>query len=137
MKLARANADATNIGKALMMFYSQYGEYPISQNGEGNVDAYFDMTTGDPWLKTATCTDSSNCPHLSKIYKSNYKTDYFASQTGYYVYLSDADGNGKIGCGEVYLNDYSGAGGGYGYKRILCQDCDCTLNDQPFRTVKY
>ncbi|MBU2540251.1 type II secretion system GspH family protein [Patescibacteria group bacterium] len=152
-KIARANQDVKSIEKALILFYTQYGDYPYNPNihiWDGTPDGCDTCISqfyssqeedgiGDPWLKVGSCTTHDNCPNLSEFYKSDWvghNADYFVKNGFYYGYLWDNNGDGKIGCGIVAILDSDW--NWYGQKYILCQDCPCGTNyyvDSPFQTT--
>jgi prepilin-type N-terminal cleavage/methylation domain-containing protein len=125
-KIARANEDANNIQKALIMFYGEYGDYPylpISNCPAPYCSAEY-SNGSDSYLTINTVNH-----FISEFYKIP-SADYFVTGGYYYVNLFDNDGDGKIGCGGVYLVDGSST---YGNKPILCQDCDCSSIGEPFQ----
>ena len=124
VKVTRALADAQNIGKALVAFYAQYGDYPYHVDttvadyepcpAPGCSIAFVGTRTGgtDPYL--------GDDQHLSGFYNSEYNADYFIDGGFYDIYLYDNGSDSKIGCGYVNIENNSGY---YGTKYILCQDC--------------
>lgn len=136
-KIARANIDVKNIEKALILFDLQYGDYPYLPRGYSGWTYFYSSIQGgpgDPYL-----TVGGIDKYLSEFYKSDwvgYNANYFIKNGFYEVYLWDSDGDGKIGCGDVDL--YDSNWNYYGYKYILCQDCNyCGVNELPFRTTRY
>lgn len=137
-KVARANADVSNLAKALELFNAQYGDYPWGYYGYPDWLEFFPTIAGgegDPFL-----TVNGQDHHLSEVYKQDwngYNASYFVQNGYYYIYLYDNDWDGKIGCGYAVL--YDNSWNFYGYKYILCQDCDyCQYNnDYPFQATTY
>jgi len=138
---ARAASDAKNIETALIAFYGQYGDYPYEPEGDtSSVEIYSTIVGGygEPYL-----TISGTKHYLSEFYKldwTGYNANYF-NQTGWYdVLLADSNGDGKIDCGVVSLDD---ANSFYGEKFILSGDCSgyssCPSGpgNCPFRTNSY
>jgi hypothetical protein len=137
----KANVDVKNIEKSLILFSAQYGDFPWGQadwgcSGGSWCETEFYSSSqggeGDPWL---IVNDPAH--HLSNFYKSDwtgYNASYFVNNGFYYVELWDDNGDGKIGCGYVALYDSNWYC--YGYKYILCQDCNyCGMYDQQFQTT--
>jgi len=141
-KIARANVDASNIGKALTLFYAEYGDYPYSQGDNGcstnepDCYAYADPTTGEPYL-----TVGGEDYYLSEFYKSDwdgFNAGYFCPTCFFGIYMSDTDpsgqgsGDGKIGCIEIYIYDADFTE--YGKKISDKRDCP-DMQDVPFDFV--
>jgi len=138
-KVARANTDAKNIEKALLAFYSKYGDYPSNWDDcypeWGWCYKYISAGGGDPYLDTVSPTG-----YLSEFYKMAYDTvynaKYFFPTAKYEITIYDSDYDGKIDCGYVSLYDdfYW-----YGQKGIICgPNCyECQYNDYPFQTTYY
>ncbi len=137
-KIARANVDASNIGKALTLFYTTYGVYPYNDFYDCGPDYCYAIIApgGGP-------VQDAEGHKLSEFYNldldSSSSANYFAPGTYYYIGLDDWDGDGIIGCGYIWLN--SSSGDWYGEKFILCQDCQeyCRDygDDYPFQTEAY
>jgi prepilin-type N-terminal cleavage/methylation domain-containing protein len=140
-KEARANTEAKNIEKALLAFYSKYGDYPCNSCWEWEWGwgpwKYIYPGNGNPYLDTVSPT-----AYLFEFYKVDYDSPYnaiYLSPTARYdVNLSDSNGDGKIDCGYIYLYDdfYF-----YGQKGIICADTNCLEclpeNQYPFQATPY
>jgi len=136
-KLARANADVTNIEKGLLMFKSQYGDYPYLPWGDEFWTQFYSSNLniggpGDPYLTV------NGDRYLSEFYKSDwtgYNANFFKQNGFYYVELFDEDEDGKIGCGYIAIYDQDW--NDYGRRYIICQDCDYCNDDHnvPFQTT--
>jgi len=133
-KLTRANAEVSSIGEALAMFYAEYGDYPGPCYEPGC--AIEVSTTG--WVAQDLYLTVNGVDHyLSEFYKLP-SADYFAPGGYYDIFVSDNDGDGKIGCVKVMLRNFVIDIGEktYGWKTIICQDCSCTDNNT-FRMEPY
>jgi prepilin-type N-terminal cleavage/methylation domain-containing protein len=134
-KVTRAVTDVANIAKALEVFKATYGGYPTGNYCpeppcifQWRTTAYYDGP-GDPWLKTDSCNGSSDCPHLSEFYKSDwvgYNGDYFRKDAFYSIDLF-VDNDGTVGCGAVNLQDSSTI---MGWKFFLRQGCPNAQDSQ-------
>ena len=138
VKIARANVDAKNIEKALLIFDIQYGDYPWSYYGHPNWTYFYSSDAGGPGEPFLNVDGQPK--YLSEVYKQDwvgYNADYFVKNGFFYVYLWDNSGDGKIGCGVIEL--FAKYWYFYGFKYILCQDCDyCGGSyEYPFRTTSY
>jgi prepilin-type N-terminal cleavage/methylation domain-containing protein len=124
-KNSRFITDAKNIEKALLSFYVQYDNYPISQADYGDATEFYSSApefggTGEPYL-----TVNGTNHYLSEFYKSDwsgYNAAYLVPRATLYTYLCDDTGDSKIDCGVVipYDSNYI-----YGAKFIIKPYCAC------------
>jgi prepilin-type N-terminal cleavage/methylation domain-containing protein len=137
-KVARANTDAKNIEKALLAFYSKYGDYPCNFCWEWEIGygyKYLYPGTGNPYLDTVSPT-----AYLSEFHKLDWTNSpnatYFSPSASYNVSLYDSNWTGKINCGSVDIYDDYGY---HGRKGIICgQGCyECEHDDYPFQIIPY
>jgi prepilin-type N-terminal cleavage/methylation domain-containing protein len=137
-KLARVNTEVKNIEKALLSFYSKYGQYPSNDGW---------LCEWGPWCSINSGGDDptdGNSHFLSEFYKfdwtNQYTTHYFIPNTFYSVNLEDTDDDGKINCGYVTIMDDSWFFM-YGQKGIICDNTDCWQclpeNQYPFQTTSW
>jgi len=127
-KVVRANTEVKNIENAFIMFYAKYGNYPQYEGTAGY--AVYNIWN-DPL--TMYFTAGGTPKYISEFLKIDLggsDANYFAPNGFYYIQLWDADGDGKIGCGQIMLLDENWCW--YGQKYILNQDCDYSQYDQPF-----
>ena len=138
-KVARANAEVTNLAKALILFNAQYGDYPWGYTGDPTYTYFFSAAvggTGDPYLNVGGVDH-----YLSEIYKldwDGFNAGFLVPEASYYVNMWDEDADGRIGCGVVEI--YDSSWNWYGYKYIICEDCPYYCegeNYYPFRTTWY
>ena len=135
-KIARANADAASIEKALVAFNATYGNFPIS----GGTEIFTsDPSLGGPGNPYLTVNGTNK--YLSEFYPDKWDTfnaKYFSS-TGFYLLELCSVGGVNIDCGQVILMDNSGSNI-YGQRSIIGQNCDCGYSPStygPFRSTPY
>jgi len=146
-KMARAKAEAKEIGKALEAFKGAYGNYPYSAPGTnvGNrcpgvgCQMVFSRTRNIP--NGPYLTINGNNYYFSEFYKSDwvgYNANYFTKNGFYYVYLRDTDNDGVINCGFVNINknNYPYGNPTFGSVYFLCNNCS-QCNSYPLRTTPY
>jgi prepilin-type N-terminal cleavage/methylation domain-containing protein len=126
-KLSRINTETNNIGKAVLMFYTQYGDYP--KNGGAGTNAQYYPGVEEPYLVV-----NGQNKYLSDILNmdlTEYNAEYLAPGGHYEIGLFDNwPYDGKIGCGHIILFDENYCW--YGAKYIITQDCDYSEFDTPF-----
>jgi prepilin-type N-terminal cleavage/methylation domain-containing protein len=135
-KMARFEQDAESFEKALVMFYAKYDDYPQEledtgfsgdagsgedEQGDDEGNNTIESCPGEPQLLT---DDGTYC--LSEFLKTDWNDQnatYFGPNGKYRLATFDKDGDGKIGCGFLFLQYDSGNISNFVYKNILCQDC--------------
>jgi|GEM_PF-4100929 len=134
-KVARANTDAQNIYKALLLFKAQYGDFPTWVDGadSGGVticgSGWGAGCTGDPYLLDG---DGITEYHLSEIYKGDFNAYYLAAGATFYIQTvtgcQEGDGTG------FQMGIYADPNHYYG---VVFFPASCSPANLPFRTTLY
>jgi len=131
-KVVRANTEAKNIENAFTMFYAKYGDYPMADGGIEGAWAYYSAWNDPLSMYLNVGGTPRYITEFLKIDWTGYNASYFVPYGFYYMYFYDSDGDGKIGCGYMYLTD---GNYDYGFKYIFTQDCpDYSQYNRPFTT---
>lgn len=116
-KLARAETEAENIQKALIMFYAKYGDYPKAFGTE----SYMNISSFDDPPFLIVNGENKYLSEFLKMDLATYTTSYVIPNSWFNVNLWDNNGDNKIGCGVIEIQDDNLCY--YGYRYIICQDC--------------
>lgn len=130
-KLQRVYTEANSIEKALNLFYTSYGDYPFGNRslgacpGSGCSRTFYSYYADSSGTGTPYLTVNGVKHYLAEFYGSdwtNYNANFYANNAYFKVFLTDGDGDGKIGCGKISLMV---SGASVADKYIICQDCTC------------
>jgi len=127
-KAVRANTEVKNIENAFIMFYAKYGNYPQYQCTENY--AYYSYWSDPAYMCLTVDGTPRYITEFLNIDWTGFNASYLAPTGYYYINLFDDNGDGKIGCGWIYLLDENYCY--YGVKYILNQDCNYSQYDLPF-----